>query len=163
MNKKDLKNGAIVELGNGKQYIVKDNLLCPLDYEFFKLDCFNDNLNYEISYYDFDNNLNYKNPNYDIVKVDNSNHLDINWTWERKEDILTDEEKAYLKAVIEPVKDNVTYIKKKALGNDVSYIYIGSKNPYACNYINLYDFSLNSQFEGMELDKKYTLEELGLE
>lgn len=79
--------------------------------------------------------------------------------------ILTDEEKAYLKAVIEPIKDNVEYIYK---GGDSKseYIFIGYIRLYPCDYkglMFLYDFEKNTQFKNMKLDKQYTLKELGLE
>lgn len=84
-------------------------------------------------------------------------------------EILTDKEKAYLKAVIAPVKDKVKWIIKTAflLKKEGDR----EKKLYACiivkigNYsdIFLYTFEADTEYKGMELDKEYTLEELGLE
>lgn len=164
MKKSELKDGAIIELRNGNTYILKNNKLYPLNYETaLNLDYFNDNLIYEPTYIDFTDKLQrVKSPNSDIVKVDNSNHLSINWTWERLQgkSILTDEEKSYLKTVIEPVKDKVSFIQKTTYClSKRQYIYIDLDE----DYIALYSFKTNTQFKGMKLDKTYTLEELGLE
>lgn len=149
MNKSELKNGAIVELRNRNQYIVTDNRLSLLEiHPYYILDDFNDDLTYK------------GDKDVDIVKIDHSNHLDIIWTWERKEDILTDKEKAYLKAIIKLVKDKVQYIKKTISISLKQYIHINLGNDY---YYYLGCFEEGPQFIGMKLNKEYTLKELGLE
>lgn len=78
-----------------------------------------------------------------------------------RKDILTDEEKEYLKAVIYPVRDK-TYqvIKWKSLFESKEYIRIILNDG---DEIYLYCFETSTQFKGMEADKEYTLKELGLE
>lgn len=77
-----------------------------------------------------------------------------------KENILTNKEREYLKAVIEPVKDKVRFIHKSEYRNSKrQYVYIDLNE----DYISLYSFKTNTQFKGMKVDKKYTLKELGLE
>lgn len=79
--------------------------------------------------------------------------LDVN------EDILSDKEKEYLSAVINPFRDKVKYIKKYADENSYEYIVIAF-----VNYERLVfpSFKKSTMYEGMEANKKYTLEELGL-
>lgn len=80
-----------------------------------------------------------------------------------KQPILDDVEKRYLEGVLRPFKDRVICIRKGQV-NDLEYINIflkfftgtgddGLPFPY---------FEPNSMYKGMELGKKYTLEELGL-
>ena len=75
----------------------------------------------------------------------------------KKEEILDDIEKEYLRAVIKPFIDRVKYIKKHTR-HEKEYIDIGMEGetilfPY---------FNKNTMYKGMEQNKEYTLEELGL-
>lgn len=79
---------------------------------------------------------------------------------EYKEPILTEEEKAYLSAVIKPFRDEVRCIKK---------LYDGEwAEEYICICIeqssstNLPRFDEETMYQGMENGREYTLEELGL-
>ena len=87
--------------------------------------------------------------------------------------ILTKEEKEYLANVIKPFKDKVICIKKQL----VNIISIGSVcRPSYCINIQVKDeffangfqnielarFEENTMYQGMEIDKKYTLKDLGL-
>ena len=97
--KKDIKNGAVIELRNGKRFLKVDNTLFGLT---------NNVLNEKndsyllLSYYD--ENLRYKpDAEYDIMKILNSttifsidgcgrvsallplNYVNFSWTWEREE------------------------------------------------------------------------------
>ena len=77
-----------------------------------------------------------------------------------KENIITDKEKAYLKAVIEPVKDKVIFIQKVEYSiSQKQFVYIDLVD----GGMDTYTFEKNTQFINMELDKEYTLKELGLE
>ena len=75
--------------------------------------------------------------------------------------ILTEEEKEYLSYVTRPFIDSIEYIHKE------KYFY-GTDSD--CIEIKFYDggttcfppFKKNSMYKGMELDKEYTMEELGL-
>lgn len=76
-------------------------------------------------------------------------------------DILTDEEKAYLSAVIKPFRKDVKYIVKfKRYSDQKEYIYMTMKKDD--DYCTLPIFEKETMYKGMEVDKKYTLEELGL-
>lgn len=89
--------------------------------------------------------------------------------WEEyKEDILDEEEKKYLSAVIKPFRDRVKYIKKIYMyfgrNKDAEYIFgeLGNENDDVVDTFALPYFPKGSMYKGMETDKKYTLEELGL-
>lgn len=94
----------------------------------------------------------------------------VEWlTSEYKEPILTDKEKAYLKAVIEPRRNDVTVITKcrynPLKSNEHFTISIYVRNQYNDGYeARLLEIITTEDmpFEGMEDYKNYTLEELGL-
>lgn len=83
---------------------------------------------------------------------------------EHKEPILDEAEKKYLSAVIRPFRDRVKHICK------VNFLGVSSSE-YQRIYITLSDGSYNidlpifktdTMYKGMEPEKEYTLEELGL-
>lgn len=97
--KEDIKNGAVVELRNGKRFLKLDNTLLGLYNNVLK----ENYISYMLLDY-YDNNLTYKlDSNYDIMKILNPdtnlfiknynsasalltlNFLNFSWTWERKE------------------------------------------------------------------------------
>ena len=99
------------------------------------------------------------------------------WWEEYKEDILDEEEKKYLSAVIKPFRDRVHCIFKAKYDVCNQHLYIKVKKydwdddwyddeeyeeGYEYEYINLPYFKENTEYIGMELGKEYTLEELGL-
>ena len=73
--------------------------------------------------------------------------------------ILTDKEKAYLSAIIKPFRERFKYIKK-LLSCDSKTEYIWVYLEYAT--ILFPPFKTGAMYKGMEENKKYTLEELGL-
>ena len=76
-------------------------------------------------------------------------------------DILTDEEKACLSAIIKPFRKDIEYIEKfKSIYVGKEYIYIVMKKDD--DYCKLPRFFKGTMYRGMELNKRYTLEELGL-
>ena len=91
-----------------------------------------------------------------------------NWWEEYKEDILDEEEKKYLSAVIKPFRDRVKYIYKTNEINDCSQIISIYMERYdyeenlRCEYMDLPHFKKDTMYKNMEAGKKYTLEELGL-
>lgn len=87
-----------------------------------------------------------------------------NWlNSECKEPILTEEEKEYLSAVIKPFRKKIAYIRKKQSlykkDKDKKFISI-----VLCDddYMYFPFFENDAMYQGMELGRKYTLEELGL-
>lgn len=85
-------------------------------------------------------------------------------------DVLDEKEKEYLKSIIRPFKDRVEYIEKKinmnCTGRSFYYITIATKSVVNDNIMEITAlpyFNLESKmYEGMELNKEYTLKELGL-
>ena len=83
------------------------------------------------------------------------------WLEEYKPTILTEKEKAYLSAVIKPFREKVKYIVKfKRYSDKKEYLYMTMKKDD--DYCTLPVFEKGTMYKGMEADKKYTLEELGL-
>lgn len=80
---------------------------------------------------------------------------------EEVKDILDEKEKEYLSNIIKPFKNKVISITKFEFNRDrlKEFIAISIENDYA---INLPNFKKNTMYQNMELDKMYTLEELGL-
>ncbi len=78
-------------------------------------------------------------------------------------DVLDEVEKEYLSNVIKPFRNKIIYIKKLDLSNKYSIVIdIYSKFTFSeIEHINLPVFQ-NSMYNGMELNKSYTLGELGL-
>ena len=74
-------------------------------------------------------------------------------------DLLTKEEKEYLEGVIKPFKDIVEYIAKSEIDNNLEYLCIDIKDDYHLCFPN---FLKNKYYKGLEIEKKYTLKELGL-
>lgn len=76
--------------------------------------------------------------------------------------ILDDEEREYLRAVIKPFRKDVEYIVKLPKFEwiqEAIYIHIGRS--WRGN-IELPTFKKGAMYKGMKIDKRYTLEELGL-
>lgn len=88
---------------------------------------------------------------------------------EKPNSILTDKEKAYLKNVIEPKRNDIAFIMRKINfeGRDGEHITtnVYVRTPYNSVFASrLLEFIVTKDmpFNGMELLKNYTLEELGL-
>ena len=85
----------------------------------------------------------------------------FNWLEEEYiPNILDDVEKAYLSAVIKPFRKDVKYIKKMDFViRAKEYLLIKMRD---LSTAGLPLFEKETMYKGMEVDKKYTLEELGL-
>ena len=79
---------------------------------------------------------------------------------EYKPQILDDVENAYLSAVIKPFRGDVEYIEKinHSCLNDKQYLRIELPG----DYCTLPLFEKGTMYKGMEVNKRYTLKELGL-
>jgi len=79
------------------------------------------------------------------------------------EQILDEAEKKYLSNVIKPFRNNVKFIRKSKWVHNDCYIEIivniGSDSTWQCS---LPLFNEKSMYTGMEADKCYSLEELGI-
>ena len=75
-------------------------------------------------------------------------------------DILTDKEKAYLSAVTKPFRKDVKYIKKMDFVIRAKEYLLIKMHDLSTAALPL--FEKETMYKGMELDKTYTLEDLGL-
>ena len=73
--------------------------------------------------------------------------------------ILDNIEKNYLSNIIKPFRDRIDYITKVNLSNGKEYIFIKMKN---YEKISLPFFTAGTMYKGMQSDKEYTPDELGL-
>lgn len=73
--------------------------------------------------------------------------------------ILDETEKKYLSDVIRPFKNEIKSISKQDVNSGKHYIYISLKDS---DWVSLPLFKDKRMYKGMELEKKYTLKELGL-
>lgn len=92
-----------------------------------------------------------------IIKIEEPEYKTV---YEYKVEILDEAEKRYLREVIRPFRDKLEHIIKMRRYNDMEEL-IGIKIKNEC-YISFPYFKKNTMYKGMEVDKKYTLEELGL-
>ena len=92
----------------------------------------------------------------------------LEWMYaDYKEQILTDEEKEIVRVVLDLIHKfgcTVIDVKKIDVGNCDSFISIRYENP-VIGVDDTISFPIinNDKFKGMELNRKYALEELGLE
>lgn len=76
--------------------------------------------------------------------------------------ILTEKEKEYLSAVIRPFRDNVISIRCNFAADNCNYITIDVNQPNRFQCIKLPYFEKGTMYKGMQVNREYTLEELGL-
>ena len=94
----------------------------------------------------------------DIVKVERPTQYKE--VFERKEEILDETEKKYLTEVIRPFRKRIQFIQKRKEITEINpYIRIVCEDNDKLVFPYITD---NSMYKGMEVNKKYTLKELGL-
>lgn len=143
--KSDLKDGDIVTYRNGLKKIVSGDKLCGNDL-FAPLRYYTEDLK------DVDGEE--KN---DIVKVERP--VKYETVFEREE-VLDETEKKYLAEVIRPFRKRIQFIQKKKEITEINpYIRIVCEDNDKLVFPYITD---NSMYKGMEVNKKYTLKELGL-
>ena len=87
-----------------------------------------------------------------------------NVTWEnspiqyRNNELLTPKEREYLKFVFKPFASDILYIQKAQSSDSMEYIRAVT---YSSTMV-LPDFKKGTMYEGMKLETKYTLKELGI-
>ncbi len=85
----------------------------------------------------------------------------LNWLCEEyKEPILNEKEKEYLSAVIKPFRNQIVSIGKYYFGREEELIIALDRNvDYTMRFPS---FETGTMYKGMQINKEYTLEELGL-
>lgn len=134
--KADLKDGDKCTLKNGQVIFVDKTS----DYGF-------SNINEQLKYF---------NDDVSIIKVERP--VKYETMFERKEEILDEEEKKYLADVIRPFKDKIESICK-LMGFGKEFISIHLKNGESINFPY---FKKGTMYKEMQTGKRYTLEKLGL-
>lgn len=83
---------------------------------------------------------------------------------EYKEPVLDDAEKAYLSNIITPFRNKVDYVQLCSNGITCFVRICVKYYSYRKNveYVNLPRFEINRMYKKMEINKQYSLEELGL-
>ena len=96
-----------------------------------------------------------KNKRIEILKIERIGENGWYTVYEKKE-LLTDEEKEFLKLYIKYVDKNIDTIGTESIGGRKSIYFTKSNSGY-------YYYPNQDYFKGLELDRKYTLKDLGLE
>ena len=147
--KSDLKDGDIVTYRDGRKRTVKGKKIIDSDW------------NFASALSNWNNNLKYidRGSKFDIVKVERP--IKYETIFERKEEILDEIEKEYLKAVIKPFRNEIKSIYKtnSCRFSNTEYLEICFKDNDVMTFKN---FKKGTMYKNMELDRKSTLEELGL-
>ena len=158
----DLKVGYLVELRDGSGNMVMEVtegkvLIEEYNGYYLELNAYNNNLNY------------YGDSDYDIIKVYGFSKYkskalkfttkDRELLWERKE-ILNGKEKEYLTSFIKPFRDRVQHIKKWYDNNNDKYLISAEYKDES--FPTNFPFLEEKMYKNMEVDRAYTLEELGL-
>lgn len=144
--KSDLKDGDIATDREGKKRTVSKGFL---------VDSFRA---ISLTYFTEDLKDVYGEEEYDIVKVERP--VKYETVFERKEEILDEVEKRYLTEVIRPFRKRIQFIQKKKEITEINpYIRIVFEDNDKLVFPYITD---NSMYKGMEVNKKYTLKELGL-
>ena len=95
---------------------------------------------------------------YGKLIIENGQVIEREDTWE----ILTESEREYLRAVIEPFREKIKYIcKTESFPNDIQSIMIVFKNA-KYGHMCFPDFKIGTMYKRMTAHKEYTIEELGL-
>ena len=151
--KSDLQDGDIVTYRDGDRRVVieKETSLRGIkDYMYVELSVYKEDLNRIGS--DTDK---------DIVKVERP--VKYETVFERKEEILDKAEKRYLSNVIRPFRDKVESIQKLETSEKrKEYLFILLNCEENEEVITLPYFKANTMYKGMNTNKEYSLEELGL-
>lgn len=79
--------------------------------------------------------------------------------YEVEKPILTEKEKRYLRGVLRPFRDRVECISKKELAITEQSIRVYFYDEESMSFPN---FEKGTMYKGVEIDRKYTIKELGL-
>lgn len=144
--KSDLQDGDVVTYRDGKKRFVKGKIF--VDNEGNQRNDFN-SYNEDLTSRSFFDN--------DIVKVERPQVV-----YEEEKEILDEAERKYLESVIKPFRKRVERIRKSDYGRKGEYIEIRYYEGGCIASLLFPNFKKGTMYKGMELGKKYTLEELGL-
>jgi len=157
MKIEDLKFGDIVTTRNGNKWLFIDSdYVCKETGRHISSVCFEDNLK-NVSERDLDI-MKVERYNFCYVATDCRELYQLDTIYERKEEILDEEEKEYLRAVIRPFRDRVKRIEKYDW-NMMEQITITMCDG---DFMVFPAFKKGTMYKGMEVYKEYSIEELEL-
>lgn len=159
----NLKVGNVLELNSGDFILVQSKGLLWNEYFHLKGEH-----KYEIfnTFYGWKLNLKYAgNSNFDVVKVYEDFTLQ-KLLWERKPEVLTEEEKIYLKTLIKPFRNQFRGLEKK-YSEETNSCYlvldvVHFQDAKEDDSVYMPNFEKDSAYRELKTDKYYTLDELGL-
>lgn len=95
---------------------------------------------------------------FEILKIERigSNGWYTVYEKEEKKELLTGEERTFLKPIIKHITKKISFIKKYC-----GIVYLVKEDGFFVGDINISNFDI--QFKGLKEDKEYALSELGLE
>ena len=94
-----------------------------------------------------------------IIKIEEPTYRTV---YKYKPEILDKAEKRYLRRVIRPFRDKVKHVEKVVFSDGDAKISIRIEENNKIWYIGFPPFKKDRMYKGMEENKEYTLEELGL-
>lgn len=146
--KSDLKDGDIVTYRNGdKRTVIAENLIDSNGFISRKLNQYTNELKDLVI-----------GERLDIVKVERPTQYKE--VFVRKEEVLDETEKKYLTEVISPFRKRIQFIQKRKEITEINpYLRIVFKDNDKLVFPYITD---KTMYKGMEVNKKYTLKELGL-
>lgn len=167
MHLSKLKEGNVLELKSGDFILVQSkNFFCVWNKYFHlkgkhKDEIFNNDYNI---FWELDLR-HVVNSNFDVVKVYEDFTLQ-KVLWERKPEVLTEEEKIYLRNLIKPFRNQFRGLEKQhSEETDTYYLVLDivhCKDKNTDDSVFMPNFEKDSAYRGLKTDKYYTLDELGL-
>ena len=142
-----------IQVGDRITYIQIKQIISPRSFYDFKTEEVKNKVTRIVT----DSNKEFK----EVLKIERIGTNGWYTVYEKETEILDEKEKEYLNNLIKPFKNEVKYITKNAF-NDNSYFINISCHSITNNFC-LPNFKKDKMYKNMELEKRYTLKELGME
>ncbi len=142
-----------IQVGDRITYIQIKQIISPRSFYDFKTEEVKNKVTRIVT----DSNKEFK----EVLKIERIGTNGWYTVYEKETEILDEKEKEYLNNLIKPFKNEVKYITKNAF-NDNSY-FINISCYSITNNFCLPNFKKDKMYKNMELEKRYTLKELGME
>lgn len=165
MNLSELKTRNVLELKSGDFILVQAKHFLWNEYFHLKGEHKDDFFNSGLVIYWKSNLKHLENSDFDVVKVYEDFTLQ-KVLWERKPEVLTEEEKEYLTNLIKPFRNQFRGLEKKySEEKNSNYLVldvVDFQDAKEDDSIYMPNFENGSAYRGLKTDKYYTLDELGL-
>ena len=165
MNLYELKTRNVLELKSGDFILVQAKHFLWNEYFHLKGEHKHDFCNSGLVIYWKSNLKHLENSDFDVVKVYEDFTLQ-KVLWERKPEVLTEEEQNYLRNLIKPFRNQFRGLEKQhSEETDTYYLVLDvvhCKDKDTDDSVYMPNFEKDSAYKGLKTDKYYTLDELGL-